>query len=443
LGSNTIAIGPPLMYSGGLTYTRPDLFQEGNSNHADPFKIWGPVLTDGLRLALGYTGDSYSGPADEENWKRFKYYYDSGYSIAESFAYTSLDADSRHIPVALTQGTSITACNNTIYNERYFTSSRPRGNELLWWYKYRCWNREPYSDDNRRFYSPSDHAQEKDVLADDVNPLNRPNYIYESLDSKKAEAEYQKRYLDIFGLGETDPVYEQRTEQALYRLNDNDEAHINNHDGSFSYRNPGAYQSNENSVELTKAECIDKAFSLLIDHSIVTPKEVVLDSVISIRQMTASEEEIGTGIYNSQPEVIGYISIFKRKLGELPILTNQVDTIKVEISVNGKVASLISNYKHGRVVTERELVQPLLATAKEAQESLSWMGTIDDVEAGLLPLEDGDYVPVYKVTTSDVDSTSMPSLRVQYLRQDTLEPISFRAENAIDGYEIENDGVEN
>ena len=60
-----------------------------------------------------------------------------------------------------------------------------------------------------------------------------------------------------------------------------------------------------------------------------------------------------------------------------------------------------------------------------------------------MPLEDGDYVPVYKVTTSGADSTSLPSLTVQYLRQDTLEPVSFRAENAIDGYEIEDDGVEN
>jgi len=364
LGSNTVAIGPARTSSNGPTYTRPDLFQEGKSNHANPFNIWASrvkddnVMTDGLRLVLGYTGDSYSGPSDLENWKRFKYYYhDLNYSIAESFAYTSLDADSRQIPVALAQGTSITACNNTIYNERYFTSSRPRRSESMWWYKYRCWNREPFSDYNRRFYSASDFAREKDVLADDIKPLNHSNYIYESFDSKKTEAEFQKRYLDIFGLGETDPMYEQRTEQTIYQLNDRGEARVRGHDGSFSYRNPRVYENSEDSIVLTKEECIDKAFSLLVDHSIVTPREVELDSVISIRQMVASKEEISTGVYNSEPEVIGYISVFKRKLGRLPILSNQVDTIKVEISGSGEVASLISNYKHGRILTERQLVR--------------------------------------------------------------------------------------
>ena len=443
LGSNTVAIGPARSSSNGPTYTRPDLFQQSNSNHANPFKIWGPVMTDGVRLVLGYTGDSYSGPSDAEDWKKFKEYHEDGFSIAESFAYTSLDADGRHIPVALVQGTSTTACNNTIYNERFFTSRRPRGNESLWWYKYRFWNREPLSDYNRRFYSSSDLAHEKDVLVDDVKPLNHSNYIYESFDSKKTETEYRERYLDIFGLGQTDPMYERRTEQTIYQLSDSDEARVDHQDGSFCYRNPRVYEGEENTVALTKKECIHIAFSLLVDHSIVTPKEVELDSVISVCQMAASEEEINTGVFNSDPEVIGYIAVFKRKLGELPILSNQVDTIKVEVSVNGEVASLISNYKHGRILTGREVVQPLLATTKEAEESLSWVGTIDDVEAGLLPLEDGDYVPVYKVTTSDAGSTSMPTFTVQYLRQDTLEPVSFRAENAIDGDEIKDDCAEN
>ena len=444
LGSNTVAIGPARTSSGGLTYTRPDLYQGGNSNHADPCRIWNEVMTDGLRLVLGYTGDSYSGPSDEENWKRFKYYWDRGYSIAESFAHTSLDADERQIPVALAQGRSITACYNTIFNERYFRSSRPLSNRDQPRYRAFCfWYLEPLSDYNRRLYSAGGPSREKDALADDVQPLSLSSCVYESFDSKKTETEFQKRYLDIFGLGETDPMYEQRTEQTIYQLNDRGEARVHGHDGSFSYRNPRAYENNEDSTVLTKEECVVKAFSLLVDHSIVTPEEVELDSVISIRQMIASEEEIRTGVYNSEPEVVGYISVFKRKLGRLPILSNQVDTIKVEISGNGEVASLISNYKHGRIVTERQLVQPQLATVKEARESISWVGTIDDVEAGLLPLEDGEYVPVYKVTTSGADSTSLPSLAVKYLRQDTLEPVSFRVENAIDGYEIEDDGVEN
>ena len=106
LGSDTIAIGPHQSSPNGPTYTRPDLFQQSNSNHANPFKIWGPVMTDGIRLILGYTGPSYSSPADEENWKRFKDYHDDGFSIAECFAYTSLDADERQMPVALAQGRS-------------------------------------------------------------------------------------------------------------------------------------------------------------------------------------------------------------------------------------------------------------------------------------------------------------------------------------------------
>jgi len=52
-------------------------------------------------------------------------------------------------------------------------------------------------------------------------------------------------------------------------------------------------------------------------------------------------------------------------------------------------------------------------------------------------------LPVYKVTTLNVDPTSSLHPEVQYLRQDTLEPVPFRAENAIDGYEIEDDGLEN
>jgi hypothetical protein len=302
---------------------------------------------------------------------------------------------------------------------------------------------EPLSPDDWRFLSSDDLSHEKDILASDVNPLNNSNYIYESFDSKKTEAEYQKRYLDIFGLAQAHPMYEQCKEHTIYQLDDSDQARVNHQDGRFSYRNPNAYESDEDSVALTKEECIDIALSLLVDHSIVTPKEVELDSVITVCRMEASEEEINTGDFCYEPEAIGYIAVFKRKLGELPILSNQVDTIKVEITVNGEVASLISNYKHGRILTEREVVKPLLATVKEAKESLSWIGVIDDVESGLLPLEDGDYVPVYKVTTSDAGSTSMPTFTVQYLRQDTLEPISFNAENAIDGYEIEDGDVEN
>jgi hypothetical protein len=439
LGCNSVALGPAYTSTGHTTFSRPDLFQKDNSNHANPFTIWEPVMTDGLRLVLGYTDFAYSSTSDYDNWVKFKDYHDKGYSIAQCFAETSLDADSRQIPVAISQGATEQECYR-ILDERDFSSSRPEGSR---WIAYRYWHRGPLSDNSIALFRSGEASSEKDVLSDDTRHLRCSGYIYESTDSKKAEAEFSRRYLDIFGLGNANTMYEQRKEQTIYRRDTQDEARLNHRDGSFYYRNPEVYISNQDSVILTRNECVDRAFSLLVDHSIVTPKEIELDSVISIRQMAASEEEIATGVFNSEPDVIGYISVFKRKLGRLPIISNRVDTIKVEISVNGEVASLISNYKHGRILTERELVQPLLTSVKEAQESLSWMDTIDDVEAGLLPLEDGDYVPVYKVTTSDADSTSMPSLKVQYLRQDTLEPVSFRAENAIDGYEIQDNGVQN
>jgi hypothetical protein len=443
LGCNSVALGPASTSMGHITFSRPDLFQKDNSNHANLFKIWEPVMTDGLRLVLGYTNFAYSSTADYDNWVKFKDYYEKGCSIAQCFAETSLDADSRHIPVALSQGPSSEDCFKIIDNERTFVTSRPRGTESKWWYAYRYWHREPLSDNSRALYRSGATSFEKDVFSNDTKHLSRSDYIYESTDSKKTEAEFSRRYLDSLGLGNANTMYEQRKEQTIYRLYSQDEARLDHRDGSFYYRNPEAYISKEDSVILTRDECIDRAFSLLVDHSIVTPMEIELDSVISIRQMAASEEEIATGVFNSEPEVIGYISVFKRKVGRLPILSNQVDTIKIEITRDGEVASLVSNYKHGRVLTEREAVQAPFTTVKEAQESLSWMGPVDDVEAGLLPMENGDYVPVYKVTTLDVDSTSSLHPEVQYLRQDTLEPVSFRAENAIDGYEIEDGGVEN
>jgi len=443
LGCNSVALGPASTSMGHTTFPSPDLFQKDNSNHANPFKIWEPVMTDGLRLVLGYTDFAYSSTADYDNWVKFKDYHENGYSIAECFAETSLDADSRHIPVALSQGPSSEDCFKIIDNEQTFVSSRPRGTESQWWYAYRYWQSEPLSNNSRALYRSGETASEKDVFFNDSKHLSHSDYIYESTDSKKTEAEFSRRYLDIFGLGNANPMYEQRKKQTVYQLGSQDEARVDHTDSSFCYRNPEAYISNEDSIILTRDECIDRAFSLLVDHSIVTPKEIELDSVISIRQMAASEEEIATGVFNSEPEVIGYISIFKRKLGRLPILSNQVDTIKIEITRDGEVASLVSNYKHGRVLTEHESIQAPFATVKEAQESLSWMGPIDDVEAGLLSFENGDYVPVYKVTTLDEDSTSSPHPEVQYLRQDTLEPVSLRAENAIDGYEIEDGSVEN
>ena len=70
------------------------------------------------------------------------------------------------------------------------------------------------------------------------------------------------------------------------------------------------------------------------------------------------------------------------------------------------MAPLICNYKNDRVLTKWYAVQVPFNSIKEARDSLSWIGSIEDIEAILLSLKNEDYVPVYKVTPLNSNSTS-------------------------------------
>jgi hypothetical protein len=445
LGSNTVASGPNRGSWTYPNYSRPDLLQQDNPYHANPFKIWGPVMTDGVRLVMGFTGHAYAGETDYENWKRFKYYHDRGFSIAWSFANAALDADARHIPVALAQGASYGECSRRINDERWFVCDDPRsfasGRPGTGFRVYRKWHSEPLANEIN-FSSADAFPDQRNALVGDVKQLDRSAYIYESMDSKKKEAEAIRKYLGMFDLGNSDSKYDHLRGQTTYQSHNQNGAYLDSADGSFLYRNPEVYTSNDNASALTRSECIDMAFSLLVDHDIVKPKELALDRVFSVSQTMVSQDDITGEILDTESEVLGYVIVFKRRLGDLPILSNQVDTIRIEMTRSGEVASLISNYRHGRVLTRHESVTSSLTDVQSVQAELAWLGAVDAVEAGLLPLENGDYVPVYKVTTTETDSSAMPSPQVQYLRQDTLEPVPFVAASAIDSPEAEDDGME-
>jgi len=432
LGNNTVAAGPPSFSKNRTFYPRPDLFEYGNMGHANPFKIWSPVMTDGLRLVMGFTGFCYAKGTDQKNWERFEYYHRQGFSIAWSFAKAAMDADNRHIPMVLSQGATLTECDDIIHKERFFTSGRPGTGR----YRGHYWHRLPLTY-IRSIGAGLESTAEDRALAEGGALLSQSDYVYDSVDSKKTESEFHAKYLDVFGLGDATPLYEQRRSQSLYQLDGQDEARVDHGNDSFIYRNPEAYEGIGEGVRLTQSECIDRALSLLMDHEIVQLDEIELDSVISINQMSATLDEIEADTFNSEPEVVGYIAVFKRRLGNLPLLTNDVDTIEIEITTSGEIASFISNYKHGRILTQRESIQPQFGNVEDAKETLAWMGTFDEVKAGLLPLENGDYVPVYKVTMLSSGATELSSPIVRYIHQDTLEPVSFMAANTIDGYEPE------
>jgi hypothetical protein len=432
LGSNTVAIGPAYVSSGYPNYPRPDLFDRDNAYHANPFEIWDRPMTNGLRMVMGFTGHSYGSTGDRDDWGRFEYYHDHGFSIAESFAKAALDADSRHIPVVLVQGASDAECLTTLA-EQTFKTSRPGGHLHK---RYCYWYREPLSPNARRNFGIAALSQDTAPSQPALMPLNHAAHVCESTDSKRLETEFASRYLALVGLEETTPQYKMRAHRTVYQSTDENEAHVDHRQGSFLYHNPRAYLEKEDGAELTREECVETARALLEAYDIVTAQEVELTDVISVREVVAANAEAAAVGASPGPSVLAYTAVFKRKVGELSIVSNDVDTIRVEITTNGQIASLISNYKHGRVLTEGDPVRPYFADSAQAFEALAAMGPINEIKAGLLPEEDGTYVPVYKVTTSPCESSAGSAYAVHFLRQDTLAPVSVRSEQAVDGYEV-------
>ena len=121
---------------------------------------------------------------------------------------------------------------------------------------------------------------------------------------------------------------------------------------------------------LTAEESLEKAAAFIADNHLAAPDELTLDGVVSIRQMTVTAEEIAANKYSHTPEIVGYVVMLKRDLGDLPILTNDTDTIMVEIGPNGQVASAASNYQTGRTVEQRESIAPKFATVEAAKKGL-------------------------------------------------------------------------
>jgi len=439
LGCNTVTLGPPMSDSGTPTYSRPDLFDKYNPNHANPFKIWGPVMTDGLRLVMGHTDFAYGSDRDRDKWRRFKDYRDSGYSIAWAFANTALDAHDNHKPVVMAMGNDLDEC-VAITNERNFQTSRPSGNN---WLYYIWWG----SDRVRNYNGPYVWSQANeagnvsagsDISVNESTRLPTAAWSYESTDSATAEDEALVRYLDVFGLQSTTTLFGRFKEQATYKISDKRQICINRGSGSLYYQDAGVL-AQTGPCGLSQDECILQASAFLLGNKIVGPNEVEIDSVISVNWMAATTDEIATGSYSSNPVIARYIIVFKRKLGNLPVLTNDTDTIRVEIGQNGKIASLVSHYKYGRRISALEATKGRLPNVRQAKAALSPSGVVRNVKAGILPADDGTYLPVYEVTTLASGDELLPRPQVTYHRMDTLELVKRDTMAIIDGYELGTD----
>lgn len=116
-----------------------------------------------------------------------------------------------------------------------------------------------------------------------------------------------------------------------------------------------------------------------------------------------------------------YTVIFKRNLGELPILINDADTIRVEIGQDGKIASLVSRYKYGRKVSKLESTKAALPNLQQARTRLSTVAGIKSIRAGMLPMSDGTYQPVYEVASVTFPDGLLPRPQITYHRMDTLQ----------------------
>lgn len=439
LGCNTIAIGPAMSADGQPTYSRPDLFDTTNPSHANPFKIWRPVMTDGLRMAMGYTDYSYASSDDYGKWLRLKDYHNMGYSIARSFAYTALDAHGDQKPVVLTMGEDQSECEE-ITNEWDFHTDRPRGNNYLyytWWgtNRVRDYDGSYVWDGASRTLRGPDKAS---AGVDEAAPLPTAGWVYKSRDSGTAEEASLLRYLNLFGCKGSTTLYAPLQDRASYKIVDGREVSLNRRTDSLCYRDAEALAMTGAS-KLTEAQCVDRATSFLVGNQIIGPDEVQVDSVISETHMAATAQEIVDGSYSSEPQVARYTVVFKRNIGELPILTNDVDTIRVEIGQNGKITSLISRYKYGRKITKLNSVKGALPNIRQARTMLATAGDVKRIKAGMLPMPDGTYLPVYEVTTVTFPDGLLPCPQITYRRMDTLEPVDRASPSAGDNHELESD----
>jgi hypothetical protein len=109
----------------------------------------------------------------------------------------------------------------------------------------------------------------------------------------------------------------------------------------------------------------------------------------------------------------------------------------IELGGDGDVASLVSHYKYGRTVRTGGSFKPRFTTVDRAKAVFSATLPGEGVKAGLLPMQDGTYVPVYEVTTVTVDAQGTPNPRTEYFRADTLERVHASQTTPAAGYEVE------
>jgi len=445
LGCNAVAVGPAMSDDGNPTYSRPDLFNQNNSNHANPFKIWGPVMTDGVRLVMGHTDYTYgNGPGDRAKYSRFASLIKSGgYSIAGAFAQASLDAFWWQKPVVLAQGATKDEC-ESIIREQSFSSARPDGNDvkmLYYWCENRVrdldgpyvWSRSPDSGQGSN-QAQMPGSEETPVLPETLS-------IYDSKDSQEQQNAALLKYREVFGIAkDRTPQGKMNKGLTIWKTDESRTVVVDPRTGSLHFRDIEADRECIGPCKLTEDQCAERAVSLLVAHGIVASEELSVDRIISVNRMTATEEEIATNIYMSGPQVIRYIVVLKRNMGELPILTNDTDTITVEFGSAGRLVSLSSEYSYGRTFVSRTPVVPCFRRVDEATSALALPGTVRDLRAGLMPLEDGSYVPVYEVVATGDASGLASQLTVDYYRVDTLEPVTPPQDG--EGHELDDEAVQ-
>lgn len=445
LGCNAVAMGPAVFDGEHATYSRPDLFNPDHPDHANPFLIWGPVMTDGVRLVLGHTDYTYfSGSTDQDKYRRFADLLGGDCSIAEAFARTSREAFDAQKPVVIAQGATLQECESIIEDEDAFSNDRPLGNAVRLLY---CWYEDrvlEHSDSSKtRKVAANSHAVARsDKSISEISALPDTLALYTSEDSDEVQTETLRKYMHLLGVDKFDAVHgDAKTRKTLCKVDEDRKVVIDSRRGSLYYRDTKAARTYKGTCQLSKSECIDQALQLLVKNDIVAPEELCVNKTIAVSRWAATANEVASNVYTSSPEIVRYIVVLKRKLGALPILSNDADTITVEIGATGDLVSLTSEYAYGRTVTAQHAVAPIFRTVDEAKSGLPSVGAIRDLRTGLLADEDGGYLPVYEVITMANSSGLTPRPDVTYYRVDTLEEVTQDLES--EGYELEEDLLQN